>query len=279
MGYTMALIVRKLRKSYGTQVALRDVDLTLHEGVVALLGANGSGKSTLMRTLATLTKPDSGEVSLDGHDYTQHERQLRAQIGYLPQDFEVPEMFTPRKLLAYLANLRGGNVDEVLTSLHLEALADQQIRQLSGGQIRLVGVAQALLGKPHLMLLDELAHGLDFIERERVFRVVAQLCKLVIFSTHIPDDAARIAQTGVVLHQGRVLFCGALDDLRTSAAGEVYEMCAASEALPQLVDSLVVSRVTLQGSSVLLRVIGKPPCDAVVVEPSLEDAYLWLLRQ
>jgi ABC-2 type transport system ATP-binding protein len=273
----MALIVRNLRKTYGLQVALNGVDLTLSGGVVALLGANGSGKSTLLRILATLSKPDAGDITFDGWSYAQRERQLRAQIGYLPQDLELPDTLTPRKLLSYLANLRGGHAGDVLATLQLEAVANQPFRKLSGGQLRRVGIAQALLGSPRLLLLDELARGLDALERARVFRLVSQCGKLVIFSTHIPEEAESIAETIIVLHQGGVLFCGALAEMRALAEGRVYELRVPVDALPRMTASLLVSRVVTSEDTALLRVIGKPVgIEATAVAPSLEDAYLLL---
>jgi ABC-2 type transport system ATP-binding protein len=273
----MALIVRNLSKRYGAQATLRGVDLTLSGGVVALLGPNGSGKSTLLQALATLCKPDTGELSFEGWVYGQHQRSLRANIGYLPQEFEMPDTLTPRRLLTYLARLRGGEVGQVVEALRLEAFVDQPFRKLSGGQLRLVGIAQALLGNPKLLLLDELARGLDAVERERVFRVVTTCGKLTIFSTHIPEEAERIAQTVIVLHEGQVLFCGAVETLRAYAIGQVYELSASRETLPQMMASLSVSRITPHQSHPLLRVVGEPSSpEATVVAPSLEDAYLLL---
>lgn len=275
----MALIVRNLGKRYGPQVALRGVDLTLSRGVVALLGANGSGKSTLLRVLSTLCKPDDGELSFEGWIYGQHERYLRAHIGYLPQDFEMPDTLTPRRLLTYLTQLRGGEVGQVMRALHLEEFADQSFHKLSTGQIRLVGVAQALLGNPKLLLLDELGRGLDVVERERVFRVVTGCGKLTIFSTHIPEEAERIAQTVIVLHEGQVLYCGGVETLRAVAIGQVYEFYTPTETLSQAMASMPISRMIPHGSYSLVRSIGKPTQpEATVVAPSLEDAYLTLTR-
>ena len=272
----MMLMVRSLSKTYGSRVALNNVDFALDSGVVALLGANGSGKSTLLRTLATLTQPDSGEMRFERLSYAQHQRQLRTQIGYLPQDFELPDGLTARKFLTYLARLRKGNVDEVISALDLEALVNQPCHKLSGGQIRLIGIAQALLGTPRLLLLDELARGLDISERERVLRVITQHTKLTLFSTHIPEDVENIAQAVIVLHQGQVLFCGALDDLRACALGKVHEICVEPKFVSKHVESMLVSRVTPGDSCVRLRVIGERPIDGIEVNPSLADAYLQL---
>ncbi len=276
----MALIVRNLSKRYGSQVALHDVSFTLSEGVVALLGANGSGKSTLLRVLATLCQPDAGELSFAGQRYGYDQRALRTQIGYLPQDLELPAALTPRKLLTYLARLRGGSPAEVLAGLHLENLADHPFRQLSSGQMRRVGIAQALLNQPRLLLLDELSRGLDVTERENTYRMVKKYSGLAIFSTHLPEEAERIAQTVIILQDGRVLYAGEIESLRALAAGQVYEFRLPIEHLPQLTVQDSVIRVTPQGAYCIVRTLNRPPHpDAVLVDATLEDAYLLLIQQ
>lgn len=276
----MALVIRGLRKSYGAQTALDGIDLTLIDSVVALLGANGSGKSTLLRILATLTKPDAGEVTFDGLSYARDERLLRAQIGYLPQALELPEMLTPRRLLNHLARLRGATLDSI-APLRLGTLLDQPFHRLSGGQYRLVGIAQAFLGAPRLVLLDEFARGLDVSERERASRMIAQQRMLMIFSTHIPAEIESVgAQQVIVLDRGRVLFCGTVDAMRAEAIGRVYEICVPKATVAELSVSCMVSRVTPNGTHARVRLIGQPDADgAVAIPPTLEDAYLWLRRR
>lgn len=274
----MGLIVRKLSKSFGTQIALREIDLTLSGGTIALLGANGSGKSTLLRILATLTKPDAGSIWFNHWSYAQHKRQLRTQIGYLPQELLLPEMLTPRKFLNHLAMLRGAEAAEILHDLPLTEVVDQPFRELTGGQHQLVGIAQALIGSPFLLLLDELSRGLDLSEAEQIFRVVRQHGKFVIFSTHIPDDIERMAaQTVIVLERGQMLFCGTVEAMRSAAAGCVYEIDVPVEHVPFITASMTVSRAVSNGTDMRLRVIGKPPqYQSEAVKPSLEDAYLLL---
>lgn len=276
----MALVIHGLRKAYGSQIALDGIDLTLDDGVVAVLGANGSGKSTLLRILATLTKPDSGVIMFEGLSYMEHERQLRAQIGYLPQTLELPEMLTPRKLLNHLARMRGATLDSI-APLRLEAILDQPFHKLSSGQQRLIGIAQAFLGSPRLLLLDEFARGLDVTERESAFRLVGQQGKLTIFSTHIPAEIESVgAQQIIVLDQGRVLFCGTEDAMRATAAGFVYEICVAKEQAAAMSTSRLVSRITLNETHVRMRVIARSESGAAApVTPTLEDAYLWLTRR
>lgn len=276
----MELVVRGVSKAYGEQAALDGIDLTLTDGVVALLGANGSGKSTLLRLLATLIQPDSGEIAFNGLAYPQHERLLRAQIGYLPQALDLPETLTPRKLLNHLARLRGMTVDPV-EQFQLQAIADQPFRRLSAGQQRLVGLAQAFLGTPRLLLLDEFTRGLDVVEREAAFRLIQQPGRLVVFSTHIPAEVESAgAETVIVLERGRVLFCDTVAAMRAAACGAVYELCAPADALPELMASRLVSRVSRNGAQVKLRVIGRPErANAASASPTLEDAYLFLTQR
>jgi ABC-2 type transport system ATP-binding protein len=270
-------MIRDLSKRYGSKQALWAVKLTLTGGVVALLGPNGSGKSTLLRILATLCTPDEGVVSFGNWIYPQHTRRLRPHIGYLPQDFDMPDTLTPRKLLAYLAQLRGGDVQQAVKQLRLEALLDHPFHALSSGQRRRVGIAQALLGQPRLLLLDELSRGLDILERENVYRLLGDPADLTIFSTHIPEEAERIAQTVIVLAAGHVRFCGTVDALREQAVGQVYEVNIAADRLPHLMKTHVISRMSAHGSETRVRVVGSSPSrDAALVAPSLEDAYLLL---
>lgn len=208
----MELKIRGLSKSYGSQVALQDVTLDLKPGTIALLGPNGSGKTTLLRCLASLIKPDRGQLWFDRLPYTQNFPRLRGQLGYLPQDLDLPASLTPRRLLEYLSTLKNvfdtSHVNRLLAALGLEEIADRPFARLSGGQVRLAGIAQAFLGCPKLLLLDELTRGLDVEERERVFALARKPVpgRLILYSTHEPTDAERIADRVVFLHQGRVIF-------------------------------------------------------------------------
>lgn len=208
-----------LSKSFGSQVALQDVTLELTPGAVALLGPNGSGKTTLLRCLASLLKPDNGEIWFNGMPYAQYFSWLRTQIGYLPQELDFPQSLTPRRLLEYLGTLKNipeaGQVDHLLSALGLESAADRTFGKLSRGQIRLTGIAQAFLGQPSLLLLDELTHGLDIEERERIFALARQPFpgRLIVFSTHELTDADRLSDRVIVLHRGQLVFTGKMDDL------------------------------------------------------------------
>ncbi len=221
----MELRIQGLSKSYGSQVALRDVTLELMPGTVALLGPNGSGKTTLLRCLASLVKPDNGGLWFNGLPYTQNFPWLRGQLGYVPQELDFPHNLTPRQLLEYLGTLKNisesGQVDYLLSALGLKSVADRPFGRLSGGQIRLTGIAQAFLGKPSLLLLDELTRGLDVEERERVFALARKSSsgRLIVFSTHDPPDVERFTEQAIVLQQGRVIFSGKTEDLHHHIPG------------------------------------------------------------
>jgi ABC-2 type transport system ATP-binding protein len=242
------LRVRRLSKYYGAQEALQDVTLDLQPGTVALLGPNGSGKTTLLRCLATLLKPDRGQLWFDGLHYTRNLPQLRSQIGYLPQDLDLPTSLTPRRLLEYLWVLKNftedgqvantprslickpallvWDVDQLLSALGLEVIAGAPFGRLSGGQVRLAGIAQAFLGCPNLLLLDELTHGLDVEERQRVFALVRKHVpgRLILFSTHDPADARWLADRVIVLRRGQVVFFGEVDDFHRQIQDTVHSI-------------------------------------------------------
>lgn len=221
----MELRIRELSKSYGTQVALRNVNLDFQPGTIALLGPNGSGKTTLLRCLASLTRPDHGQLWFDGIPYRRNLKLLRSQCGYLPQELDFSHNLTPRQLLEYLGTLKNipesGQVDYLLSALGLKSVADRPFGRLSGGQIRLTGIAQAFLGKPSLLLLDELTRGLDVEERERVFALARKSSsgRLIVFSTHDPPDVERFTEQAIVLQQGRVIFSGKTEDLHHHIPG------------------------------------------------------------
>jgi len=221
----MALSVLGLTKTFGAQPALQHVSFSLDTGIIAVLGPNGAGKSTLLRILATLIRPDAGEIVFMGHDYRHHLRALRGTLGYLPANLELPERMTPRGLLRHLAVLKllpdpAASIDAVLHALDLTPIANSPLAHLSGGQVRLVGVAQAFLGTPRLVILDEPTRGLDIQERERVFHLMRQPVpgRTVVFSTHLPNEAALIAGQVVVLRKGTVLFVGKPEELTSRVA-------------------------------------------------------------
>jgi ABC-2 type transport system ATP-binding protein len=280
------LVVNDLSKTFHGQRALDGVSFALSRGTVALLGPNGTGKSTLLRLLATLEHPDTGTLSWRGLDYHRDNLPyLRARIGYLPQRLDLPDDLTPRKLLRYLGHLRevkeSREIDRLLDRLGITSLADQRLSTLSGGQLRLVGVAQALLGAPDLLLLDELLRGLSFDERGCVMRLVQDVAKLTIFSTHIPTEAEEHADHVLVLRGHCLRFCGTVDDLRRTAGGRVHAVTVPTHEATRLMQSYRVSRAKAVGDQTCLVLVGSVPPEhaAKPTAPTLEDAYLLLSKE
>lgn len=275
----MSLELIQVSKSYNRQIALDNITLKLDRGIIALLGSNGSGKSTLLRLLATLDQPDAGGIQWYKLSYTDNLSQLRQQIGYLPQALELPQHLTPYRLLHYLAQMRHAapaDVDEIAAKLALDAIMHKRLSQLSSGQLRLVGIAQALLGKPQLLLLDELSSGLDVIERERVYRLLSSFNKFVIFSTHILEEAESIANVIIVLHHGRILFHGTCAELKAIAETELPQ--SKTKKTAQQVTSIQVyynGQTTRSHGEDNLLLHGS----ACTVDSAIEKAYFLLLSR
>jgi ABC-type multidrug transport system ATPase subunit len=280
------LEIRSLTKVYpGGTTALADVSLTLGEGVLGLLGANGAGKTTLMSILATVTRPTHGSVRWDGEDVLANPLVVRRALGYLPQDFGVYDKLTAREFLAYLGRLKGlperGLADRVtalLELVNLHGVADRRLGGYSGGMRQRVGIAQALLGDPRLLIVDEPTVGLDPEERVRFRNLLAEIAhgRLVILSTHIVSDVEAVASQIAVLRRGHLLAVATPEELLSRAAGKVFVAVVASDRLPEVQRSLAVSGLVRRADGVHVRFVGRGDAlaGAVRVEPNLEDAYL-----
>jgi ABC-2 type transport system ATP-binding protein len=271
------VVYENLSHSYGSVRALDGIDITIGPGITGLLGPNGAGKTTMLRILATLLPPTSGTARLDGWS-TSHDRErveIRRRLGYLPQDLGLYPRFTVFEFVDYLAMLkelhdprqRHRRVREALEAVDLQDVAGRKIRTLSGGIRRRVGIAQAIVADPQLLLLDEPTGGLDPEQRVRFRQLVGRLGehRTVLLSTHLVEDVSAICTSVVVLWHGRVLFQGAPAELRKRAEGLVWSAQEASS-------DAVASWRTDNGK---LRVIGaRPGPSATPVEPTLEDGYL-----
>ncbi len=280
------LVIDGLGKRYARdRWALHDVSLRLGAGLVGLVGPNGAGKTTLLRILATVLRPTTGGVSWQGQDMLRQRPALRATLGYLPQDFAVYPQLTARDFLRYIGELKGlagpllrRRVDSVLEMVHLQAEADQGLRAFSGGMIRRVGIAQALLTEPRLLLLDEPTVGLDPAERAHLRRTlsVLSLDRLVVLSTHIMSDVEAMATDLALLHAGRLVWTGTPPGLLADAQGQVWSLTATASEFTRLQAAGAVSAAAWEGDKVALRLIGpaRPHPRAVPAAPTLEDAYV-----
>jgi len=270
--------------------AVAGLDFRMATGVLGLLGPNGAGKSTLMRILSTLARAGAGKVLWNGQDIARSPDALRSELGYLPQDFGVYPTLTAREFLAYLAAVKGlpvalarTRVEACLTMVGLEEAADRRLGDFSGGMRQRVGIAQALLNDPRLLIVDEPTVGLDPEERLRFRHLITDLAadRLIILSTHIVSDVEASATALAVMSKGRLPFFGSQDDLVAQAEGKVWEWLVPEHALASARASFTVSSSLRRPDGVRLRIVADaaPSADAVSCKPTLEDAYLWLLAR
>ena len=281
------LEIRSLGKRYGRTEALSDFSLEAGEGVLGLLGANGAGKTTLMSILATVTRPTAGTFLWQGRDGIREPQALRRQLGYLPQDFGVYEKLTAREFLRYLGRLKGlsgadldRRVHELLELTNLHGTADRRLGGYSGGMRQRVGIAQALLGDPKLVIVDEPTVGLDPEERVRFRNLLSEIAhgRVVILSTHIVSDVEAVATQIAVIRQGRLVLNTTPEALLRRAAGRVFSAVVSSERLAEAQRAVHVSNLVRRPEGVHVRFVanggGSTLADARAVEPTLEDAYL-----
>jgi ABC-2 type transport system ATP-binding protein len=285
----MQLAVENVSKTYrGNVQALRGFALTLGPGVLGLLGPNGAGKSTLMRVLATVTRPSAGRVLWNGADISRDPDALRSVLGYLPQDFGVYPNLNALEFLEYLAAVKGieaaaarRRIAELLELVNLTGAARRPLGGYSGGMRQRVGIAQALLNDPQLLIVDEPTAGLDPEERVRFRNLLSELSgeRIVILSTHIVSDVEAVATGIAIMSSGQLVAHGAPEELLAAVAGKVWEAVVPSAQLPALRQRYLVSSTAHRGDGVHARVVtdAPPSSSARQLEPSLEDAYLLAL--
>jgi len=285
------LVLRDLSKTYrGGIHALRDVDLTLHSGVLGLLGPNGAGKSTLMRILATITKPTAGEVRWNGADVVAEPTTLRTALGYLPQDFGIYPNLTAIEFLEYLAAVKRiparaarSRIAELLELVNLVEAAHRPLGGFSGGMRQRVGIAQALLSDPQLLIVDEPTGGLDPEERLRFRNLLSDLGgdRVVILSTHIVSDVEATATSIALIDQGRLIVHASPEELLQTTTGKVWEWIVPSSELEAVKAATRVTGTVRRAEGVHVRAVAATPpsAAATAVPPNLEDAYLFHLGQ
>jgi ABC-2 type transport system ATP-binding protein len=265
------------------------VTMRLAAGLVGLLGPNGAGKSSLMRIAATVTRPTSGRVLFDGADVVARPDPLRRNLGYLPQDFGVYPHLTAREFLSYLAAVKGlparaarARIGELLELLELTGAGRRPLGKYSGGMLRRVGIAQALLADPRVLIVDEPTAGLDPEQRVLFRNLLADLAgdRVVLLSTHIVSDVESVASDIAIMAGGRLWRRGSPQDLLRQADGRVWETTVAPGALAGIRETHLVSKMVRTADGVRIRVLAAaaPVADAVPAVPDLEDAYLTIVH-
>ena len=282
----MKLSFEHISKLYGNTVALQQIDLTLGPGVYGLLGPNGAGKTTLMRIMTDLLAPSTGRVLLDGQDIAVMGAAFRKKLGYLPQDFGVYPNFTAEQFLLYIARLKGlskfeakRQTDGLLHMVGLEDKKQKKLKGFSGGQRQRVGIAQALLGDPEILVLDEPTAGLDPEERIRFRGIISDLSqqKLVLLSTHIVSDLEAVANEIILLRKGVVLEMQKPASLLEQLNGQVWLVTVPAADEAALTKQYVCSNVMHTDGKSVIRLLSKsaPRPDAVPTAPNMEDMYLY----
>lgn len=284
------LQINHLEKTYGDKsnvvYALNDITFSVESGVFGLLGHNGAGKTTLMKLLATITKPTSGSISVCGYDTQTQGDDVRKLIGYLPQELNMYPTLTVFDFVSYMASLKGvkdkKQIEDVLEQVDMAQFSKYKISQLSGGMKRRVGIAQALVGNPKILIVDEPTAGLDPEERVRFRGVLSRFAKdgkCVLLSTHIVEDVYQLCEKIAVLRKGKLFFNGSTDELLSNVSGKikVIELQDDSELI-ELQKKTVVLSTTYEHNKIQARIMDESNLFvAPAVAETLEDAYVYCM--
>jgi ABC-type multidrug transport system ATPase subunit len=286
----MELVINNLSKTYSNGVqALQDVSLTIGKGMFGLLGQNGAGKSTLMRTIATLQDADSGSITFNGIDVLKQPDELRRVLGYLPQEFGVYPSISAEELLLHIADMKGivnknerkEIVHDLLNRVNLFDVRKKHLDGYSGGMKQRFGIAQSLLGNPQLIIVDEPTAGLDPMERNRFYNLLAELGEntVVILSTHIVEDVSTLCNDMAIIGHGKVLLKGKPDEIENALSGKVYEIPIDKTELTTYQEKYKVISQRFYTGKMMITVIADdlPNGKFSLKAPTLEDAYFNIL--
>ncbi|WP_053955413.1 ABC transporter ATP-binding protein [Inediibacterium massiliense] len=286
----MELATNNLTKCYGNKTAVNHLNIILSNGVYGLLGANGAGKTTLMRLLCAIQTPTSGKITLDGKNIMHMGERYRKHLGYFPQQFGYYPDFTARDFLLYIAALKGlSGTDakqkskELLEAVGLIEESNHKIKTFSGGMKQRLGIAQAMLNDPHILILDEPTAGLDPKERVRFRNLISAFSKdrIVVLSTHIVSDIEFIAGEIIMMKSGQVLHFGKPNEITSEINGKVWECVVSTDRVEQCSLTLNISNLrNMENNQTVLRIMDehKPMTNAVEVQPNLEDLYLFYFK-
>lgn len=289
-GFIMELQLQGLCKKYGTAYAVDHVDVRFTPGVYGLLGANGAGKTTLMRMICGILKPTAGEIRFNGRPIETLGELYRAHLGYMPQDFGFYPDFTAREFLRYMAAVKGlspreakDRTEQLLLLVNLRDAADKRIKSYSGGMRQRLGIAQAELNDPAILILDEPTAGLDPKERVRFRNLISDFAKekIVILSTHIVSDVSYIADTILMMRQGRFLLQEPMDTVTNRMRGKVWEVLVEQREAAAYSGRFSVVNLRHENDLVRLRIVAETPPgeNAIPAEPGLEDLFLYLFGE
>lgn len=285
----MEIVINNLSKNYGKKSALKNVSVTIHSGMYGLLGRNGAGKTSLMRILATLSVPSSGEISMNGIPIKETTK-IREIVGYLPQDFSFyrnMSVYGAMDYLGLLSNIpdkvRKERISALLEQVNLKENVRTKVKALSGGMKRRLGIAQALLHNPQILIVDEPTAGLDPEERIRFRNLLSEFAedRIVILSTHISSDVESSCENIGVLDNGRMIRSGGTEGLVKQAEGKVYLISAAKKKDKLIKEKYTVLNIIASGSGTQYRVLSDTPPEEkhILQDPTLEDGYMYLLSQ
>ncbi|WP_368654320.1 ABC transporter ATP-binding protein [Ornithinibacillus sp. 4-3] len=284
------IYIKGLNKSYKKFQALKDIHLQIEPGLFGLLGPNGAGKSTLMNIISTILTWDEGQVSVYDYDLKKDSHKVRELLGYLPQHFQAPGQFTGEEFLHYVASMKGMNnrqkraieVQRLLEQVNLTEHARKRIKGYSGGMKRRLGIAQALIGSPELIILDEPTAGLDPSERIRFRNVIERLGKeyTIILSTHILSDIETSCERVGVINKGELLYQGETDKLASLAEGVVWEITVPISQYDEVEQAYIVLSSRREQEQMVFHILSKdePEHPAQYVKPTLEDGYMALIN-
>ncbi len=287
----MNLELDRVSKQFGNKIALDGISFELQEGIYGLLGANGAGKSTLMRIICGILNPTDGEVKLNGTNNIDMGEDYRDILGYLPQDFGYYPSFTAKEFMLYMASLKGlesnyakMRTEELLQTVGLSEVANKKVKTFSGGMKQRLGIAQAVLNDPKILILDEPTAGLDPKERIRFRKLISSFAedKIVILSTHIVSDVEQIAGQILILKKGNLLTQGTVMELTDRIRGNVWECVIEKSEMEQISNKYSIVNQHMQNNQMIIQVVGDDEPDIKnkkVIDPTLEDLYMYYFQE